>query len=218
MADYRRTLKVRDIAEGVIEEHHELLSKRGPRMEWVLTRPSTPSARVPDFKIRKVTGVNAFLAAGMSDSFVFQSDPFIAVEVSESFWAMLEKRGGEQGFVDHVLSHLVYDFEKETWSIEGPQFGEFKPVLQRHGFWRPGKEYKQFAEVVSEQLSLLPEDDEDADEAPENLEVSITHDGQTVHTDTYIMRKSGERSVIHHGPNGEAVDAETGEVLEGARL
>ena len=217
MADYRTAPEIRDVANGVIEEHHELLESRGPRIEWIATRPSTDSGKVPDFKIRKISGVNAFLASpgAMSDSFDYQADPFVAVEVSALFWAALVKKGGERGFVDHVCSHLVYDFEKESWTIEGPQFGEFVGVLERHGFWRPGKDYREFAGAVAEQLSLLPEEPE----ADEDLDVTLTFGDKTIETSTGRMRRVSEGLAdgsIELAPNGEYVEVGTGEVLEPA--
>ena len=124
---------------------------------------------------------------------MYQAEPFITVEVSQEFWTKLKKTAGERGFCDHVVSHLVYDYEKETWSVEGPRFGEFVGVLERHGFWRPGKDYKEFAETVSEQLSLLPDDPSEAVEGDPNfgdMDVSITHNGRTVHTSAEAMRQA----------------------------
>ncbi len=228
MADYRSAPEIRDVADEVIEEHHELLEQRGPRIEWIMTRPSSPSGKVPDFKIRKVTGVNAFLAGARSDDWLYQASPFVAVEVSSLFWAVLVNGGGERGFLDHVVSHLVYDYDKDAWVIEGPRFGEFEGVLERHGFWRPGKDYRRFAGVVAEQLSLLPDepeedlDDRDQDRENgdgENVPVSLTFGDTTVETDTDAMRHVSEGLAdgsIKLGPNGEKVDADTGEVLEPA--
>lgn len=192
MADYRSAPEIHRVAREVIEEHHPVLAQRGPIIEWIMTRPSSASGKVPDFKIRKVTGVNAFLAGPKSDSFVYQAEPFIAVEVSVSFWNSLEDPGGENGFCDHVVSHLAYDYEKGTWSVEGPQFGEFVGVLDRHGFWRPGADYRTFAETVSEQLSLLAETPSDipseadtdkvAEQESNNFDMSISYHGNTVQT------------------------------------
>ncbi len=60
------------------------------------------------------------------------------------------------GIVTHNC-HLRYDFEKETWRIEGPQFGEFPAVIERHGFWRPTKDFRRFASALAEQLELWPD-------------------------------------------------------------
>lgn len=218
MAEYRTAPEIEEVAYEVMGEHHALLDQRGPHVEWVMTKPSTPSGSVPDWKIRKITGIHAYLA-GEDKPEEFggfpQTSPFIVVEVSGRWWGRLSEEQ-RPGFCDHVLSHLSYDYEKDQWTIEGPEFGEFSEVLERHGFWRPDKRLQRFAETVSEQLSLLPDESELEDDDQEVLDVSITHNGRTVHTDTDTMRKIAEGDFVD-GPNGEKVDAETGEVLEGTR-
>lgn len=223
MAEYRSAAEVERIADKVMGEHHALLDQRGPLIEWVMTKPSTPAGSVPDWKMRKITGIHAYLALDEKpDEFggFPHAESFIVVEVSERWWNRLSEEQ-RPGFCDHVLSHLRYDYEKQAWTIEGPEFGEFSEVLERQGFWRPDKRLQRFAETVSEQLSLLPEEPQPEDEdglaplASENLSVSITHGGRTVETDTDTMRKLAEGDFVE-GPNGERVDAKTGEVLEPA--
>lgn len=201
--EYRKAVELEPVAWGVMEEHHVLLYQRGPHVEWIMVKPSTPAASAPDWKMKRVTGVNAYLALPSEDRpRHFGEDPypepFIAVEVSASYWERLDQ-DQQEGFLDHVLSWLRYDYEKGKWTIEGPEFGEFSEVLERHGFWRPDKRLQHFAETVSGQLSLLPEgvspdafDDTEDDQDQEVLDVAITHDGKTVHTNTDAMRKLGE--------------------------
>lgn len=221
MAEYRSAAEVEGVADKVMGEHHALLDQRTQRgIEWVMTKPSTPSGTLPDWKMRKITGIHAYLTLDEKpDEFggFPHAESFIVVEVSERYWNRLSEEQ-RPGFCDHVLSHLRYDYEKQAWTIEGPEFGEFPEVLERHGFWRPDKRLQRFAETVSEQLSLLPEEPEhgEADNegsGGENLSVSITHGGRTVETDTDTMGKLAEGDFAE-GPNGERVDAETGEVLE----
>lgn len=210
MTEYRKANEVETVAQEVMSENHALLDQRGPHTEWIMVKPSTPAATVPDWKMRKIQGVNAYLALPEKPA-RFGEDPyptpFIAVEVSERYWERLDEDQRE-GFLDHILSWLRYDYEKGKWSIEGPEFGEFSEVLERRGFWRPDQRLQRFAETVSEQLSLLPEVEEEPDEDHENLDVSITHNGRTVHTNTDTTRKIGERSLPADG-----VDPDTGEVL-----
>lgn len=171
--DYRRAPEIEEVARELIEEHHEVLRDHEPRIEYVMVRASGKTDP-PNWRMRKVAGVQAFLASGRSEEWGSAVEPIVVVEVAWWWWAILDEEQ-RAGFVDHCLHHLRCDFEKGTWSIEGPEFGEFRTVLERHGFWRPGKAFQKFAATVSEQLSLLP---------PEESE-----------------------------PDGEWLDAETGEVL-----
>lgn len=178
--EFRKATEVETVAREVMSENHALLDQRGPHVEWIMMKPSTPAASVPDWKMRKIQGANAYLA--LTEKPVrFGEDPyptpFIAVEVSERYWERLDEDQRE-GFLGHVLSWLSYDYEKGKWTIEGPEFGEFSEVLGRRGFWRPGHRFQRFAETVSEQLSLLPETspemDEEPDEEPdENLDIAL---------------------------------------------
>lgn len=194
MADYKSARDVEYVAEKVMEEHYPILEQRGPRIEYVFTRPSSPSGSVLDWKIRRIGGIQAYCALRTKpDDFGFPAEPFLVLEVSTKWWALLDGER-EEAFLDHVLAHLKFDYEKNAWSIEKPEFGEFPHVLKRRGFWRPDKRLKRFARFVNEQLSLFDGDDEgdeedgeepDREEAEgENVRVSITHGGRTVETDT----------------------------------
>jgi hypothetical protein len=224
--EYRASVEVERTAREIMEKHHELLDRKGPRIVYLLTKPSKLGGKEPRWKLRRVTGLNAFLSAGVDglpDRFLHTEQSLVVLEVSQFFWNTLDE-DQRRGFLDHALSHLDYD--KDAWSIEGPEFGEFPGVLERHGDWRPEDSFKKFATRLSMQPSLLlgledeeGEEGEEAGEAADGqevLDVSITHKGRTVHTDTETMRKLAEGDFVA-GPNGEKVDAETGEVLEGVR-
>lgn len=198
MAEYKLAPEVQAVALKVMEVHHPTLEQRGPRIEYVFTKPSSSSGRVPDWKIRKIGGIHAYCALPTKpDDFGFPAAAFIVLEVSTGWWEQLDAER-EEAFLDHVLSHLSYDYEKGAWSIAGPEFGEFPNVMKRRGFWRPDNRLKRFARTMGEQLSLLDQEadgdgvEEEAGEeeaSGENLQVSITHKGRTVETDTDTMRQ-----------------------------
>ena len=221
---HRKANEVAAVARGVMAEHHPLLDQRGPRIEWVFTRPESPSGKCPDFKIRKVSGLGAYLALSESekpDRWGFPVSPFVAVEVSERFWGYLDEAQRE-AMCDHLLAHLTFDHDKGAWTVEGPEFGEFEGVLARRGFWRPDRRLRRFADRVAEQLSFA--DAEESAETPgeevgddEDLDVSITFGDKTVQTSTDRMRRLSEGLAdgsVELGSNGEHVEAETGEILE----
>jgi hypothetical protein len=135
--EYRTAPEVKAMAEDLIWEHHEDLQDEGPRIEYVMFKAGAkPGGRM--FRVRKITGIHAFLASGaaqLPDRFgeAFQAQPFVVIEISDFWWNALDP-DQRKGMVDHVLSHLVYDDEKGAWRIEPPEFGEFPEVFERHGF------------------------------------------------------------------------------------
>lgn len=205
MAKYKRADQVESMAKAVMEEHYPILDQRGPRFEYVMTKPNSASGSVPDWKIRKITGIHAYVALSVKpEEFGYHVEPFVVIEVSESYWSLLREVERREAFLDHVLGHFWYDYEKGAWSVEGPEFGEFAEVLKRRGFWRPDHRLRRFARTMSEQLSLLDDEALEADvvghevveeegeegEAPqESFDVSITHSGRTAHTNTETLRK-----------------------------
>jgi hypothetical protein len=157
---YRRSPEVEEVAHELVEDHHSMLRNHGPRIVYVMTKPPKDPEAGKDYAVRKVSGVNAFLAQSkLPEEFGWDAGELAVIEVKEHYWQRL-KAAQQAGLVDHLLSHLSYDLEKDSWTIEGPEFGEFPEVLKRHGFWKPGASMKNFAAVVSEQLSLLEPLDE----------------------------------------------------------
>lgn len=225
--EYRTAPEVRAMAEDLVWEHHEDLQDDGPHIEYVMFKAGASSATGGRmFRVRKVTGLHAFLAAPEPpDRYgeAYQARPFVVIEISDFWWNAL-KQDQRKGMVDHALSHLIYDDDKGRWSIEGPEFGEFPEVFERHGFWRPNRSFRTFAERVSEQLPLWPGEesgeDEDEDADPEKLDVSITFGDRTVQTDIETMNRVARglrQERVNDGIaiiDGKVVDKETGEVLE----
>lgn len=208
--EYRQAPEVKAIADDLIWEHHEDLAEDGPHIEYVMTRSAATKPPRQMFKVRKITGLHAYLAAGKARPEKWVTDPqpeaFVVVEVAQFWWSALEEVQ-RKALVDHALSHLSYDPDNESWTIEPPEYGEFPGVLERWGFWRPGDDFKDFAQAISEQLSLLPEEERARLAVPPEMREQI---------------KSGEVSLTVHQASitqeiiAETVDPETGEVLEEA--
>ena len=140
--EYRLANEVREVAEDLIFEHHDELAEKGPRIEYVMTRSTGRSAKPTPSRVRKVSGLNAFLAldeASKPERFgsAGAAQPFFVVEVGEWTWTVLTPEQRKR-LVDHLGSHLALDDDAGDWRVEPPEFGEFKEVLERHGFGRPG--------------------------------------------------------------------------------
>ncbi len=188
---YRSAPEIEEVAEGIIEQCHEHLEYAG--IEYVMTdKESRSKGRAVYGRVRLISGLNAFLA-GIKPAQYGSGLPFFVIEVAQPWWQVLRGEGQREGLVDHLLSHCRRDEETEAWMVVPPEYGEFPEVLKRRGFWRPGDSLKEMAEVLSGQLSLLPpEEDRNAGEeeaSGENLQVSITHNGRTVETDTETMNR-----------------------------
>lgn len=159
MTEYRSAPEIREVARGLIDDHHTMLASHGPRIEYVMAQSKDPAAG-KDYRVRKITGINSFLAAGtnrLPEEFGYVDSELVAIEVKQFFWDKLTE-AQRAGLVDHCLEQLTYDLEKDAWTIEPPEFGEFEAVIRRHGFWRPDMDPQHFAEAISEQLSLLDEE------------------------------------------------------------
>lgn len=151
---YMRANEVDDILRDLEDTHYEAL----PVIDCVFAQP-TPKKNGRDLpaRIRKISGINAYLASELQvTNFAKQAPSFFVLEVSYNYWGVLN---GEQrkGLVDHYLMHFVLDADTGVWAVEPPEFGEFPAIIERHGFWRIGGEdrYREMVEAVSEQLSLL---------------------------------------------------------------
>lgn len=187
MTEYRTAPEIREVARDLIDDHHTTLESHGPRIEYVMAQSKDPAAG-KDYRIRKITGINAFLAADrLPESFGHVDHELVAIEVKQFFWNKLSE-AQRAGLIDHLLHQLSYDLEKGAWTIEPPEFGEFEAVIRRHGFWRPDRELQRFAAAVSEQLSLLESIEELRPDADSGIEsVTISHGEKSV-------TLSGERS------------------------
>ncbi len=212
--EYRQAPEVKAIAESLVWDYHEDLADDGPHIEYVMTRSGGSKAPRRMFRIRKITGLHAYLAseaARKPERFAEpQAEPFVVVEVAEFWWGALSA-DQRKGMVDHILSHLVYDADAGTWSIEPPQYGEFPGVLDRHGFWRPDDSFKDFAQAVSEQLSLLPEEERHRLMVPPEMREAIAKGEMSLEVGlAQGVGPASETAII----NGQVVDKETGEVLQ----
>jgi hypothetical protein len=115
MAEYRTAPEVEKVAEDLIFDYHEDLRHNGPIIDWAMMR-STGSSETRMFKIQKVTGVHAFLAAEHRPE-RFHTEPQapdrIVVLVGQFPWQTMSL-AQRKGLVDHILCHLRYDPDRES--------------------------------------------------------------------------------------------------------
>lgn len=156
---YRTAPEVEKVVEDVLFEHHPDLAA-GPRIQCVMT-DKTPKSGGHEVlgRARKVLGLHGWLgAAELSPA--FDDNSFFVIEVPVPVWDDLDD-DQQKALADHLLSHIKYEEETDNWRIIKPEFGEYPWIVDRHGFWRPDDTLGRLATKMSEQLSLLPEEDQE---------------------------------------------------------
>jgi hypothetical protein len=139
MTAYRPASSVRAVAERLIPRYHAHLD--GVRIEYVFRDKHANSAGKEVWgKARKVSGLNAYLAAEVHGELAGGYEDFFVIEIAEDIWSMLEPKQRE-ALVDHELCHITieYDDEKDEvkLALRSHDVEEFGAVIQRHGLWRP---------------------------------------------------------------------------------
>lgn len=142
---YWRANEVRDVADTLIEEHHEHIEEMEVRYIFE-SKHTMHKGRVRMAHVRKIGGLNAYLARSHELESMSGARP--PAPVAESFFLMVvaydvwkELTGPQRiALVDHELCHIGQDGELTGHDIE-----EFAPVLARHGAWKP--DLKQFMDA-----------------------------------------------------------------------
>ena len=159
---YRTAPEVEKVLEDVFFEwpdHYEDLSA-GPRIQCVML-DKTPRQGGHEVlgRAKKVQGLNGWLGgAELTDAFA--DNAFFVLEVPFPVWSDLDP-ARRKALVDHLASQIQYDEETDNWRIVRPEFGEFPWIVERHGFWRPDDTLGRLATKMAEQLTFLPEEDQE---------------------------------------------------------
>lgn len=155
MTTYRPAPSVKTIAEPLIEDHPDL---DDIDIRYVFRDTAAKSkGKVLLGKARKVSGLNAFLAAGYSPDEIPADDAdhdFFVIEIAEDEWVTLTE-AQRVALVDHELSHCAIEVDddgNQTLVVRGHDLEEFCSVVARHGLWKP--DVRVFAETAVKQLTL----------------------------------------------------------------
>lgn len=190
--EYRIAKERARIGAKVMEEHHEHLL--GVRVEFLFMN-KTPKSKGRHVwgRARKIGGLNAFLALGpnwLPEAYEDQPFDFFVIEVSEEVWETLTERG-KRALIDHELTHCAIEEDEDGFlnlSIVGHSIEEFETIVRRHGLWR--QDLRDFVKTGAEQLSFDAIDETGGVvEGGDGLDVSITPNGRTVHTNTETMNR-----------------------------
>lgn len=154
MADYTPAPQVRRLADDLILDHHKHLMGVPIRYVFVDPVPTSKGKQVWG-RARKVSGLNAFLAAGVGEDEIVHEDSdwsFFVIEIARDIWDHLEP-AGRRALVDHELCHCDIGEDSEgnrKLVTRAHDVEEFQEVVRRHGLWR--SDVERFASAV--QLTL----------------------------------------------------------------
>lgn len=162
---YRIAPEVEKVLEDVLFEHHQDLAA-GPRVQCVMT-DKTPKQGGHEIlgRVKKVQGLHGWLAAAELSQ-AFADNSLFVMEIPATRWGDLDD-GQKKALVDSLASQIQYDEETDNWRVVRPEFGEFPWIVERYSFWRPDDTLGRLATKMSEQLRLLPEEDQERLALPE---------------------------------------------------
>ena len=72
----------------------------------------------------------------------------VVIQIPQEDWLFYSENGKDVAYLDHLLSHVEYDDQKDDYLILEPSIQEFPGVLKRHGAWRAEVEDLLEAEMV----------------------------------------------------------------------
>lgn len=151
--EYRPAYVAETIGERLVRTTHEHLL--GVRIDYVFRSEAAKSmGRIVLGRARKITGLNAFLAADDVDETPVDPEPFFVIELAEDCWRALTD-DQRDALVDHELSHCwaeINDNGERKLSTRGHDLEEFVAIVHRHGLWK--SDVERFVRVGSEKLSL----------------------------------------------------------------
>jgi len=137
--EYWEADEVEEIAQEVIKQYHGKLLEFGVQIKY-LFRSQTPKKGDKEIwgRIRKVTGLSAFLATGANE-------PFFVVEIPSDVWGKLTDKQ-KRALLDHELCHAQVELDDESdigykISLRGHDLEEFALIVRRHGLWKDDVEW-----------------------------------------------------------------------------
>ena len=136
MANYRESEEIKEIAEDLINKHHDHLINKN--ISYLFVDPTMKS------KGNSVAGK----AAKVSGKYKAISGYDFVIMISEGIFRAITP-GERQALVDHQLTHFFVD-ENDKCSIIPHDFEGFHSVIKRNGYWEENlKRMKRNADQLS---------------------------------------------------------------------
>lgn len=127
------------IGKKLIKDFHSHLN--GVRVEYLFMDQRddqdqsiaiTSKGRPVYGKTKKVSGLNAYLAATIDDE--EEAKPFFVILVTKYTWDLMTPEQ-KSACVDHYLCHADYDGTTGNASLIDHDVNEFTEIIKRHGIW-----------------------------------------------------------------------------------
>jgi hypothetical protein len=131
--EYQPAPEVEDVARGLIDAHHSHL---GPvRIEYVFaSEPLKEKGKIVWGKTKKVSGLNAWLAADYKPRDPSAPEEFFLIEIVKPVWLQLDEKS-RRALVDHELTHCDVTPEGKL-ALRPHDLEEFNSIVRRYGLWR----------------------------------------------------------------------------------
>jgi len=99
-------------------------------------QPVMPKRKGKDLygQAKLVTGLNAFLASGDTQTDGDEIEPFFVILITKMSWDRMEEKH-KTALVDHELMHCDFDTESGRPSLRDHDVTEFHEIVKRYGAW-----------------------------------------------------------------------------------
>lgn len=123
--------EVKPIADKLIAERHDHLEE--VHIEYLFAlEPLESKGKEIDGQVKKVSGLNAYLACRESD---FDGEEFVVVEISKSAWDMYSESQREAS-IDKRLCEIKLN-DKLKLKLVGPDAHAYYKNVEIYGDWEP---------------------------------------------------------------------------------
>lgn len=123
--EYTSAVEVLNIAEKLIQEHHQHL--QGELIEYIFRdKAASKGGKIVFGKARKIRGLTAYLSRP-------EEDEYFLMEIGLDAWKTLTQEQ-KVALVDHELCHFGID-DNGNKVIIPHDLEEFVAVVDRHGLW-----------------------------------------------------------------------------------
>lgn len=148
--EYTAAPEAEAIASQLIAKHHPHL--KGERIVYVFrSQAAVEGGKVVLGKARKISGLNAFLAAEEYDGpeeLDTHGAPFFVIELAGDIWRSMPDKA-RRALIDHELCHCALK-DDGTPKLLPHDVEEFAAVIERHGLWR--NDVRAFTEIAQTKL------------------------------------------------------------------
>jgi putative metallopeptidase len=154
--EYSPAPEVEDVARDLIHLYHTHLAT--VRIDYVFaTEALKEKGKIVLGRAKKVSGLNAYIAAKDRGYESSQPEEFFVIEIHRGSWLQLSEKQ-RKALCDHELHHLDVDLDTNKLSLKPHDLEEFNAIVRRYGLWQPDVEF--FVRAAREKERGLFEEEE----------------------------------------------------------